>query len=208
VADVAIPDHLRHLGGEGHLRERIGPFELQLHPLNFLQPNLALAEQMYEDIRQLANLTGNEIVYDLYCGAGVIAMYLAAAAKQVQGLESDPFNVELGRANLARYGMGHVTLHCAKAEDWLSNAGGWQGQATPDIVVLDPPRVGMHKSVVEFFKQNPPARLIYVSCNPGSLARDLSLLTVPEVGYRVRSVQGYDMFPHTRHIETVVLLER
>ncbi|MBN1587697.1 MAG: 23S rRNA (uracil(1939)-C(5))-methyltransferase RlmD [Candidatus Omnitrophica bacterium] len=208
VADVAIPDHLQHLGGPRDLVEKIGPFELRLHPTNFIQPNIRLAEVMYEDIKEFAALTGGETVYDLYCGFGIIAMYLAQNAARVYGLEIDPFNVDLGRQNLERLGMEHVRLQCGKVEDWLKSGVPWDGLGEPDLLVLDPPRAGMHKSVIKFLKRHPPKRMIYVSCNPTSLARDLGALLGPEVGYRMCGIQAYDMFPHTRHVETVVLLER
>lgn len=204
LSDVAAADTLELLLGSPLLREQIGPFLIDLHPLNFLQPCLAQAEQLYTTL--IGWLADRQVrqAWDLYAGIGCIGFYLARAGAQVFCLESDPRNVAQLLANAQLNGLttitalqGQVELHLQRVE-----------LPTPDCVVVDPPRAGLHKYALRALAQRQPRLLAYVSCNVATLIPNLQTLLHECPTYRIAAVQAFDMFPQTAHVETLVLLER
>ncbi|WP_407312332.1 23S rRNA (uracil(1939)-C(5))-methyltransferase RlmD [Desulfosporosinus sp. SB140] len=171
-------------------------------PLSFLQVNSLQTEILYELVRTAAELSGEEQVWDLYTGIGTLALTLAPNAKKVLGIEENPFAVQDARINAANHGnSAKVDFLVGKVEDVMISS-----EDKPDVVILDPPRAGMHPNVIKRLLEIEPKRIVYVSCDPGTLARDLGILAAGK--YRVESVQSVDMFPWTGHVETVVLLQR
>ena len=207
VSDVAHPERTDVLIGRELLEDQIGPLSLQFRPMNFVQPNLAQAEVLYQTMQTAAALTGRETVYDLYCGLGVIALLLAPQAKAVYGVENDPENVSLATANAQRNHVGNAAFICGKVEDILLRRGLFRMGPAPDLIIVDPPRVGLHPEVIGPLLQAQAPRLFYVSCNPASLARDLKLILDREPRYRVTRLTLFDFFPHTGHMEVFVTLD-
>ncbi|MDR3601942.1 MAG: 23S rRNA (uracil(1939)-C(5))-methyltransferase RlmD [Desulfosporosinus sp.] len=176
------------------------PFEVS--PLSFLQVNSLQTDVLYAQVLAGAALTGEEIVWDLYSGIGTLALALALKARKVTGIEENPSAVEDAIQNAVNNNaIGHVEFLKGKVESRMMKI-----EEQPDVVVLDPPRTGMHPLVVNRLLELKPERIIYVSCDQGTLARDLGVLT--QGGYRVDSVQPVDMFPWTQHVETVVSMEK
>jgi 23S rRNA (uracil1939-C5)-methyltransferase len=193
-------DHIiEELRDDGHpaLRFRIGA-------KSFFQTNPEQTQAMYELVRRLAGPTGVEKVYDLYCGAGSISLFLARHCQTVVGAEIVPESVADAFANAELNGITNATFESGDLKDLL-NADFISRHGRPDILVTDPPRAGMHEAVVARIREMAPPRIVYVSCNPATQARDLSLLNDM---YRITHVQPMDMFPHTWHVENVVRLER
>lgn len=199
-AGVAVGEHEVLLGGEAVIRERIGDFEFELSANSFFQTNTAGARRLYDTVARYAALTGGETVVDLYSGTGTIAIYLAGDAGQVIGLEAAPSAVADAERNCRRNGIGNCRFVAGDVRRTLPELA-----VRPDVMVIDPPRAGMHADVVAQVMVAAPPRIVYVSCNPATLARDLALM---KETYRVVEVQPVDMFPHTFHIEAVALLEK
>lgn len=192
------------LQGQGKLRDSIGPVRLDLSPGSFLQVNPAQTLVLYELVRRYASLSGSENVLDLYSGVGSISLYLAPFARQVRGVESYAPAVADASANAVLNGAANCSFHCGKAEDVLPR---WADEGCSfDVAVLDPPRAGCDKRLLDAVSKIAPPRLIYVSCNPATLSRDLKILTGHR--YRIDDLQPVDMFPRTHHVETVVLMSR
>ncbi len=206
VSDVAQTERMSLLWGAGELEDQAGPIRFRVGPSHFIQPNLALAEQMYETIRREAGLTGREAVYDLYCGIGLIALSMASSAKVVYGVESEPENVAAADRNAALNGIQNAVFLAGKVEDILKGRALFRAGPAPDVVVLDPPRAGLHREVFAPLLQARAPRLMYLSCNPASLARDLKVILEREPRYRVESARFFDFFPHTTHAEVLVQL--
>jgi len=204
-AQVASGESARVLWGPGHIEEELDGRRFRISPHSFFQTNTAGAQLIYRTVAAQAELSGAETVWDLYCGTGSIAVYLASRAARVVGLElveeavHDAYvNAELNRLDNCRFLAGDL-------KDLLRGAGGRPLGPPPDVIVTDPPRAGMHPQVVQALRQLAPRRLVAVSCNPASLARDLALL---QDLYTLRAVQPVDLFPHTAHIECVARLDR
>ncbi|MBV6405040.1 MAG: 23S rRNA (uracil(1939)-C(5))-methyltransferase RlmD [Flavobacteriales bacterium] len=179
------------------LRFRIGP-------KSFFQTNPAQAQAMYTLTRDLAGLTGTERVYDLYCGAGTISLFVAGRAERVVGAEIVPEAVDDARDNARLNGTTNVQFEAGDLRHLL-DAAFVARHGRPDVVITDPPRAGMHEDVVMRLREMAPPRIVYVSCNPATQARDIALLNDQ---YLVSAVHPVDMFPHTYHVETVVRLDR
>ena len=193
-------DHVvEELVDEGHpnLRFRIGA-------KSFFQTNPGQTQRMYEVVRQFAGLSGNEVVYDLYCGAGSISLFLARHCARVIGAEIVPEAIADAHANASLNDIANVDFEAGDLKDLL-DAGFISRHGGPDVLITDPPRAGMHEDVVMRIRELAPARIVYISCNPATQARDLSLL---KDLYRVTEVQPIDMFPHTHHVENVLRLDR
>ena len=190
--------------GEKYLTEKIGDVEFQIGPKSFFQTNIYQTEQLYAEVKKLAHLTGEEVVFDLYSGIGSIALYLADQAKEIVAVEDVAEAVADARVNAILNGVKHITYHTGKMEKLIESSG-LDHLPKPDVIVTDPPRAGMHASVVQFILQQAPARIVYVSCDPSTQARDIKLLTAD---YDLVSIQPFDMFPHTSHIESIALLVR
>lgn len=193
-------DHIvEELADEGH-----APLRFRIGPKSFFQTNPEQTRVMYELVRAFAGLEGDELVYDLYCGAGSISLFLARHCGRVIGAEIVPEAIADAHANAGLNGITNVAFEAGDLKDLL-NADFIARHGSPDVVVLDPPRAGMHPSVVERIREMAPPRVVYISCNPSTQARDLALL---KDLYRVTHVQPLDMFPHTWHVENIVRLER
>lgn len=192
------------LAGQDHITDRLGGLSFRISPASFYQVNPAQTLVLYEKVLAYAALTGAETVVDAYSGVGTIALYLAGHAKEVCGLEVDAQAVADARLNAALNQISNVEFLAGEAEKILPELAA-QG-LRPDVIVLDPPRAGCNQAVLEAVADMSASRVIYVSCDPGTLARDLRFLTGR--GCQVREVQPVDMFPWTRHVETVVCLDR
>lgn len=198
--------HVFH--GRDHLIEELPdgpggkPLRFRIGPKTFFQTNPQQTISMYRLTRELAGLTGAENVYDLYCGAGSITLYLAAAAKHVAGVELVPESVADARVNADFNGITNVSFTSGDMKK-VMDAEFVQRHGKPDVVVTDPPRAGMDEPVVRHLLELAPPRIVYVSCNPATQARDLAILNEQ---YRIDFVQPIDMFPHTYHVENVVRL--
>ena len=183
--------------GGGLLRFKVGP-------KSFYQTNTEQAYELYRVAREFAQLTGNELVYDLYTGTGTIANFVARQARQVIGIEYVPEAIEDARVNSDLNGITNTLFYAGDMKDILTQDF-IDRHGRPDVIITDPPRAGMHQDVVQTILHAAPRRIVYVSCNPATQARDLQLM---DADYRVVRVQPVDMFPHTQHVENVVLLER
>jgi len=206
LADIAVPDELVLLAGQPYLRERVGPFDVDLHPLSFFQPNLAQAERIYETLEAWVRARGVRSAWDLYAGMGLIAFYLSRVASAVLCVESEPQNVQLLQHNAALNRLQGLTCRADRTEEYLRYLG--STLPTPDCIVVDPPRSGLHKHVIRALAQHATPCLIYLSCNPTALVADLQALRSLVPSYRLTAAQAFDMFPHTAHLETLVCLER
>lgn len=194
-------DRLEVLSGNGEISERIGHLLLWLGPFSFLQTNTHMAEVLYAEVDKAAGLTGSETVLDLYCGVGSIGLYLARRAKNVIGVEAVTEAIAYARRNAQENSIANAGFECARAEELTSLS---YGAMHPDLVVVDPPRAGLHPRLLATLRDLRAAHIVYVSCNPAALARDLKALA--DI-YRIGGVQPVDMFPHTWHIEAVVRLQ-
>jgi 23S rRNA (uracil1939-C5)-methyltransferase len=190
--------------GQPHIMEEMEGLKFKIGPKSFYQTNSNQAYQLYKIIREFSGLTGREIVYDLYTGTGTIANFLAKNAKKVIGVENISEAIEDAKYNSAINGIRNTSFYVGDMKD-VFTIQFIQKHGTPDAVVLDPPRAGVHTKVIEAIMLAMPKKIIYVSCNPSSQARDLSLM---QELYKITDVQPVDMFPHTHHVENVVKLER
>lgn len=189
--------------GNDHIFEIMEGLRFKVGPKSFYQTNTDQAYHLYSVARQFAGLTGEEVVYDLYTGTGTIANFVARSAKKVVGIEYVPEAIEDAKVNSDINGIGNTLFFAGDMKDILTDEF-IAGHGRPDVIITDPPRAGMHPDVVETILRAKPRRIIYVSCNPATQARDLQLL---DRLYKVVAVQPVDMFPHTPHVENVVALE-
>ena len=178
--------------------------KFKIGPKSFYQTNSEQAYELYKVARNFAQLTGNELVYDLYTGTGTIANFVAHQARQVVGIEYVPEAIEDAKINSAINNIDNTLFYAGDMKDIL-NEDFIQKHGRPDVIITDPPRAGMHEDVIEAMLFADPKRIVYVSCNAATQARDLNLL---DKAYKVTAVQPVDMFPHTHHVENVVLLEK
>lgn len=190
--------------GSDHIVEQMEGICFRVGPKSFYQTNSQQAYELYKVAREFAQLTGNELVYDLYTGTGTIANFVAAKAKRVVGIEYVPEAIDDARVNSQINGITNTDFFAGDMKDMLTPD--FMGQhGLPQVVILDPPRAGVHPDVLRALLGAKPERMVYVSCNPATQARDLAILAE---GYRVERVQPVDMFPHTHHVENVVQLVR
>ena len=199
---------MTRLFGDEQLQDEIGRVRFRFGPTQFVQPNRLLAGAAYEAIAENCRLTGNETVYDLYCGMGLISLAIAPFARAVYGAESEADNVALAEQNAALSGVSNATFVCGKAEDLLRGGALFKLGGKPDRIVLDPPRAGLHGDMYAPLLQARAERIIYLSCNPKTLAADLKAMLKRDPSYRVERVQWFDFFPQTTHMETLVTLVR
>ena len=193
----------RVVSGPGVIRERIGGHDFFVDARSFLQVNTVQAGRLFTLAVEEAGLTGKERVLDLYCGNGGIALHAAGRAREVVGVESAARSVELGRRSAAAAGLGNVRFRLGRVESTLK-ALHHAERMKPEVVFLDPPRAGVKPVVIETLARMKPARVVYVSCNPTTLARDLALFA--RKGYITRRVTPIDLFPQTYHVEAVAAL--
>lgn len=190
--------------GPDHIYEEMEGLRFKIGPKSFYQTNSEQAYELYKVARGFADLTGNEVVYDLYTGTGTIANFVASKAKKVIGIEYIPEAIEDAKVNSAINDIQNTRFFAGDMKDVLNDDFiAEHGKA--DVIITDPPRAGMHEDVVKTILEVAPEKVVYVSCNPASQARDLALM---DEKYRVEEIQPVDMFPHTHHVENVVLLTR
>lgn len=188
--------------GQDHIMEQMEGLQFKVGPKSFYQTNTEQAYELYKVAREFAALTGNELVYDLYTGTGTIANFVARQARQVIGIEYVPEAIEDAKVNSAINGITNTLFYAGDMKDVLNDAF-LAKHGRPDVIITDPPRAGMHEDVIATILRAEPKRIVYVSCNPATQARDLAML---DETYAVAKVQPVDMFPHTQHVENVVLL--
>lgn len=200
IADLDIRVH----SGNDYILEEMEGLKFRVGPKSFYQTNGPQAYELYKITRNFAALTGNEVVYDLYTGTGTIAQFVAKNAQKVVGIEYvEPAIVDAKR-NAEINGIENTSFYAGDMKDVFTKEL-VEKEGTPDVVITDPPRAGMHADVVARLNELLPQRIVYVSCNPATQARDIQLLNE---NYEVKKVQPVDMFPHTHHVESVALLER
>lgn len=190
--------------GTPFIYETMEGLRFKVGPKSFYQTNTEQAYELYKVARNFAALTGDELVYDLYTGTGTIANFVARQARQVVGIEYVPEAIEDAKVNAALNGLDNTLFYAGDMKDILTT-GFIERHGKPDVIITDPPRAGMHADVVNAILFAAPRRIVYVSCNPATQARDLALF---DTDYRVTKVQPVDMFPQTHHVENVVCLER
>jgi 23S rRNA (uracil1939-C5)-methyltransferase len=190
--------------GNDYIFEQMEELKFKIGPKSFYQTNSKQAYELYKVVRNFAQLSGNELVYDLYTGTGTIANFVARQAKQVIGIEYVPEAIEDAKINSDLNRIDNTLFYAGDMKNIL-NEDFIKEHGHPDVIITDPPRAGMHTDVIDAILFASPQKIVYVSCNPATQARDLSLLNEQ---YKVTKVQPVDMFPHTHHVENVVLLEK
>ncbi|MBQ7690066.1 MAG: 23S rRNA (uracil(1939)-C(5))-methyltransferase RlmD [Muribaculaceae bacterium] len=188
--------------GRDYIEEEMEGLRFRIGPKSFYQTNSRQAYELYKVVRSLAGLTGQELVYDLYTGTGTIANFVARQARQVIGIEYVPEAIDDARLNSRVNGIDNTLFFAGDMKDVLTDEF-VACHGRPEVMIVDPPRAGMHPDVVQVILRAAPQRIVYVSCNPATQARDLALL---DNQYRVTAIQPMDMFPHTHHVENVALL--
>lgn len=203
-AQVATGEREKVYHGPGFITERIGKRAYRVSANSFFQTNTTQAERLYDTALRLAQLKPEDMVFDLYSGTGTIALHIADAANGVVGIESASPAVEDARRNASMNGVSNCTFLLGDLKDRLTKDNSWMEQyPKPNVVIVDPPRTGLHEKVAQSIVRLRPERIVYVSCNPATQARDLKLMC-RESMYRIVDVQPVDMFPQTYHIENVV----
>lgn len=202
--NVIFGPQTKILWGQPVIEDTIGHLDFEISPRSFFQVNAVQTAVLYETARDFAGLTGDETVVDGYCGIGTIALYLADQAQMVIGIEDVPEAIDDARRNAHKNNIHNVEFHIDKVEHCLPRL--VKEGFRPNVVVLDPPRKGVDRAVLEAIHAAGVLKVVYVSCNPSSLARDLGYLN--DMGYEIQVVQPVDMFPHTFHVECAALLKR
>lgn len=201
--DTLYDQNIMLFKGRDHIFEEMEGLKFKIGPKSFYQTNSAQAYELYKITRNFANLTGNEVVYDFYTGTGTIAQFVAKKAKKVIGVESVPEAIDDAKLNAQLNNIENVEFYAGDMKDVFNNSF-IKKHGQPDVIITDPPRDGMHKNVVAKILEIAPKRIVYVSCNSATQARDLSLM---KDQYNIVKTQAVDMFPQTHHVENVVLLE-
>lgn len=204
VAQVAYGEEIHTVFGPGYIHDKIGPYRFRIGPESFFQTNTQQAERLYEIAREFAELKPDDLLYDLYCGAGTISIFMAPHVRRVVGIELVEAAVADAQVNMRLNGIDNCLFFAGDmrhifTDEFIARHG------RPDVLVTDPPRAGMHADVVAQIARLQPERLVYVSCNPETQARDLALL---QHHYDIERVQPIDLFPHTQHVEAVAKLRR
>ena len=200
--NVILGEEVEPVFGEPFIEDRIGDLTYRISPLSFYQINPLQTKKLYDTVKEFAALTGEETVLDLFCGIGTIGLYLADRAKAVYGVEVVPDAVRDAAENARRNNIENAHFFVGQSENIAETL------PEADVIVVDPPRKGCEEVLVRTLNASAASRLIYVSCNPATLARDLKLLTQGEGSWRLERVRPFDMFPQTGHVETCVLLVR
>lgn len=204
VNDSLADQDIKLWKGKDHIVEEMEGLKFRVGPKSFYQTNSRQAYELYKVARDFARLTGNELVYDLYTGTGTIANFVSRDARHVVGIEYVEDAIADAKLNSKVNGIENTEFYAGDMKDVLTDEFIAE-HGRPDVMIVDPPRAGMHNDVVDVILRAEPARIVYVSCNPATQARDLSLL---DCKYGVEAVQPVDMFPHTQHVENVVALVR
>ena len=201
-SQVAVGDFEKVYYGGGIIHDKIGTKLFQISANSFFQTNTKQAEKLYSIAKEIAELKPTDVVYDLYCGTGSIAIYISDSVKEVIGIELVESSIVNARMNAQLNAIKNCEFIAGDLKDLLTKDVGWKEKfSRPDVIIVDPPRSGMHPQAVEELGKMQVPAIVYVSCNPATLARDLQMLTT--FGYSVEKVQPVDMFPHTYHIECV-----
>jgi len=203
-ASIAVGDYEIVYHGSGFIHDKIGNYKFRISANSFFQTNTIQAEKLYSTALEFADLKGDEIIYDLYSGAGTIAIYVSEFAKEVYGFESVESSIYDAKENLEINKIENVTF--VQADLYKSFLAFTNVIPKPDVIILDPPRGGMHSVTVKDVLQLSPEKIVYVSCNPSTQVRDIKMLV--EGGYKLIKIRPVDMFPHTYHIENVALLSK
>lgn len=190
--------------GKGYVEEKLEDFTFKIGPKSFFQTNTYQGEALYQVTREFAGLTGNETVYDLYCGTGSIGIFVSGQAKKVIGIELIKEAIDDAKENAAANAVNNATFFAGDVIDICDDAF-FATHGAPDVIITDPPRAGMHEKLTAKLLEVAAPKIVYVSCNPATQARDLALLNEK---YTIERIRPVDMFPHTHHIENVVLLKR
>lgn len=205
--NVILGNKVKTLWGEDYIVDYIGDVKYQISPLSFYQVNPVQTKKLYETALSFTGLTGNEVVWDLYCGIGTISLFLAQQAKMVYGVEIVPEAIDDANQNKKINGISNVEFFTGAAEEILpAKYKESNGAMTADVIVVDPPRKGCDQALLDTILNMVPKKVVYVSCDPATLARDLKILC--EGGYELKKVRGCDMFGHSGHVETVCLISR
>ena len=202
--DTIFDLDVKTFSGTDCIYEEMEGLKFKISPKSFYQTNSAQAYELYKITREFANISESDVVYDLYTGTGTIANFVAKKAKKVIGIESVPDAIEDAKINSSYNNITNTDFFAGDMKDVL-NTDFIAEHGAPDVIIADPPRAGMHNDVIETILKADPKRIVYVSCNPATQARDLQLLCPT---YTVKAIQPVDMFPHTHHVENVVLLEK
>ena len=202
-ADVAFGEFENLIFGNPFIEERIGGLKFEISANSFFQTNTYQGETLYNEVVKAADLTGKEIVYDLYCGTGSISLYLAKNAKEVYGFEVIRSSLENAEKNSEINKVDNTHFLKANLDTFFKSGQLPRRVPKPDVIVVDPPRAGMHPDMSSYLHKLKAKKIIYVSCNPTTQARDAKVLA--DNGYKIKTAVMVDMFPHTPHIETVVL---
>ncbi|MEG0502175.1 MAG: 23S rRNA (uracil(1939)-C(5))-methyltransferase RlmD [Cellulosilyticaceae bacterium] len=202
--NVILSSEMTVIHGENFIVDTIGELKFKISPLAFFQVNPVQTKVLYDKALEYADLTGSETVWDAYCGIGTISLFLAQKAKKVYGVEIIEAAIENARANADLNGISNADFFAGRAEEVIPTM--YQEGIIADTIVVDPPRKGCDVKLLETLVEMSPKKIVYVSCDPATLARDLAYLC--EQGYKVKEVQPVDMFPQTTHCETVVLMTK
>jgi 23S rRNA (uracil1939-C5)-methyltransferase len=202
---VATGEEEFRLSGAGYITERLGDLDFRISANSFFQTNSSQADVLYHSILEVAGLRAEDTVYDLYCGTGTITLYMAKHCRQVVGLEVVESSISDARSNAVFNGVGNAAFFQVDLKDFHGMLELLKSYDGPAVIITDPPRAGMHPKALSTMLRLKPRRIVYVSCNPASLARDGKEICLQ--GYRLLSVQPVDMFPHTSHIESVACFE-
>lgn len=203
-ANDSITDlKIMHYAGEKNITERIGEVNYKIGPVSFFQTNSKQTYHLYEKIIEFAGFHGNEMVYDLYSGIGTITNYIAGKVKKVIGIDNVSEAIAYAKDNAALNNIGNTAFFHGEMRNVLTSRF-FNQHGKPDTIILDPPRAGLHEKVVNSIRETMPSKIVYVSCNPSTQARDISMLSDQ---YSVKEIQPVDMFPHTYHVENIALLQ-
>ena len=204
ATNVVLGQKNKTLWGKDHVTDAVGKTAFSISPMSFYQVNTTCMQSLYEGAAEFAQLTGREIVWDLYCGIGTIGQFMAERAAKIIGIEIVPEAIKNARENAKRNRIENTEYYCGKVEilaPKLAAQGMW-----PDVVILDPPRKGCDERLLKTVAELAPKRVVYISCKPSTLARDLKYLTA--AGFQAEQIRPYNMFPRSAHVETVVLLSK
>jgi 23S rRNA (uracil-5-)-methyltransferase RumA len=194
------------LVGKPTITERLFDLSFDISPFSFFQTNTLGTEKLYQAIALGADLNPKDTVLDAYCGMGTIGQYLSRFCEKVVGIESHPSAIDDALKSAGRNRIGNISFYKGKVEEVLARQLAAGGKYAFDVIVLDPPRAGLHPKGRDAVIKHKPRRIVYVSCNTATLARDIGVMI--REGYDLRTVQPVDLFPHTAHIETVSVLDR
>jgi 23S rRNA (uracil1939-C5)-methyltransferase len=203
--NVIMGKLIENVYGKGYITDYIKDIKFNISPKSFFQVNPVQTEKLYSKVLEYATLTGEETVWDLYCGIGTISLFLARSAKKVYGVEIISDAIRDAKRNAKLNGIDNVEFFVGKSEEVLPEYYRTHG-GYADVIVVDPPRKGCDVELLETIVKMSPNKVVYVSCDSATLARDIRFMT--ERGYRLEKVQPVDMFPHTEHVETVVLMSK